>query len=59
MKAMTRQELADYAGVDRKTLYKWMLLNRKALRKMGLRPRCLLTPNIVEWIISKYGISID
>ena len=55
MKAMTRQELADRAGVDRKTLYKYFLRHEDELWSLGVRPNQIA----VEWLSVNYGINID
>ena len=59
MKAMTRQELADRAGVDRKTLYKYFLRHKDELWSLGVRPNQIVPPSAVEWLSVNYGINID
>lgn len=59
MKAMTRQELADRAGVDRKTLYHYFELHKEELWSLGVRPNHIVPPCAVEWLSVNYGISID
>ena len=59
MKAMTRQELADRAGVDRKTLYNYFLRHEEELRSLGVRPNQIIPPCAVEWLSVNYGIRID
>ena len=59
MKAMTREELAYRAGVDRKTFYRYCERHKKELRTMGMRPRERLPPVVVRWIAHHYGVSID
>lgn len=58
MKAMTRKELADRAGVTTATLRNWVRPHRKMLAKMGMRPRCILPPNVVEWLCTNYCINL-
>ena len=50
MKAMTREELAYRAGVDRKTFYSYLRRNKDVLCAMGMRPRERLPPIVVKWI---------
>jgi len=59
MKAMTRKELADYAGVTTTTLRAWMKPHRELLYGMGMRPNCILPPNVVEWLCTKYCIRTE
>jgi hypothetical protein len=60
MKAMTRQQIAAYAGVSVKTLSKWCVPFRRELYELGLRPGMIvLPPNIVMWICDKFCIDID
>ena len=59
MKAMTREELAYRAGVDRKTFYSYLRRNKDVLCAMGMRPRERLPPIVVKWIAQNYGVSID
>lgn len=58
MKAMTRQELADCAGVTTKTLNNYIKRHWDVLWTMGLRPNQILPPNVVAWLVDKYGIDI-
>ena len=59
MKAMTREELAYRAGVDRKTFYRYIMRHKDELCAMGMRPRERLPPIVVKWIAQNYGVSID
>ena len=59
MKAMTREELAYRAGVDRKTFYRYIMRHKDELCAMGMRPRERLPPAVVKWIVDAYGVSID
>lgn len=60
MKAMTRQQLAECAGVSVRTLSKWCIPFRHELDELGLRPGMIvLPPNIVMWICEKFCIDID
>ena len=59
MKAMTRQELAYRAGVDRKTFYDYLSQHEDELRALGMRPRARLPPIVVKWIAHNYGVNID
>lgn len=59
MKAMTRQELADRAGVTTKTLRNYIDRHWDDLFAMGMRPYEILPPNVVTWIADKYGIDVN
>lgn len=60
MKAMTRQQIAAYAGISVRTLTNWCRPYRQELQSLGLRPgMILLPPNIVRWICQKFCIDID
>jgi DNA-binding XRE family transcriptional regulator len=58
MKAMTRQELADCAGVTTKTLGNYIKRHRDELWALGMRPREILPPSVVAWLVNNYGIDI-
>ena len=59
MKAMTRQELADCAGVSVRTLANWCRPFEKELHRLGLRPRMrLLPPSVVVFITEKLCIDV-
>lgn len=59
MKAMTRQELADKAGVTTKTLSNWLTPHEKVLSSMGMKPRHILPPKVVAWLVERYSIDVD
>ena len=59
MKAMTREELAYRAGVDRKTFYRYVKRHEDELRAMGMRPRERLPPAVVKWIVDSYGVTLE
>ena len=60
MKAMTRQELADRAGVSTRTLSNWCKPYSEELERMGLRRKMvLLPPIIVRWMCDKFCIDVD
>ena len=48
MKAMTKQQLAQCAGVTVRTLFNWLRPYRKELSQ----------PNITAWIAEKFGIDV-
>ena len=58
MKAMTREELAACAGVTTKTLGNYIKRHWDELWAMGMRPRQILPPNVVEWLARNYGIDV-
>ena len=60
MKAMSKQQLADAAGVSVGTLMNWCRPYREELEAMGLRLNMrVLPPHIVAFIIEKFSIDID
>ena len=59
MKAMTKQQLADKAGVTTKTLMSWCKKYQKELEAMGMRHKMrVLPPHIVEFIAQKFSIDV-
>ena len=60
MKAMTKQQLAQCAGVTVRTLFNWCRPYRKELARMGLKPGMrVLPPHIVKWIADKFSIDLE
>ncbi len=60
MKAMSKQELADCAGVNARTLGNWLKPFQAELTQMGMTTRQkVLPPNIVAWIAERLSIDID
>ena len=59
-KSMTRTELADYAGVSRRTFFRWLSHkeHKKALRKLGAENMKLLPPAAVRYICETFEIDI-
>ena len=59
MKAMTKQQIADSAGVTTKTLTSWCEPFLDELESMGMRPRMkVLPPHIVRFIAEKFCIDV-
>ncbi|MBP3786602.1 MAG: hypothetical protein ILA22_00505 [Prevotella sp.] len=59
MKALTKQQLADYAGVTTKTLMSWCGPFTKELETMGMQPHMkVLPPHIVRFIVEKFCIDV-
>ena len=59
MKAMTKQQLAESAGVTVRTLFNWCKPYRKELARMGLKPHMkVLPPHIVRFITEKFCIDV-
>ena len=58
-KAMTRQELAQKAGVCIATFNKWLKADLTHLKRNGYKPRSLLPPAVVKYICEKYCIVWD
>ena len=59
MKAMTREELAYRAGVDRRTFYSYLMRHAEELRALGMRPRARLPPVVVKWLVDSYGVTLE
>ena len=60
MKAMSKQQLADRAGVSVKTLMVWCERYRTDLEAMGLQPKArVLPPNVVRFIAERYCIDVE
>ena len=60
MKAMSKSELADAAGVSVKVMMNWCKPYRKEFEAMGLKPKDrVLPPKIVKFIAEKFCIDID
>ena len=60
MKAMTKQQLADCAGVSVRTLNNWCKPYQEELLLMGVRPHMkVLPPGAVMFLADKLYIDID
>ena len=56
---MTKQQLADKAGVTTKTLMSWCEPYQKELQSMGMRPKMrVLPPHIIHFIARKFSIDV-
>lgn len=59
MKAMSKQQLADCAGVTVQTLMNWCKPFQVELENLGMRPNSkVLPPHIVKFIIEKPCIDV-
>lgn len=59
MKAMSKQQLADCAGVSVTTLMNWCRPFRDELTRMGMQPNAkVLPPHIVKYITEKFCIDV-
>jgi len=59
MKSMTKQQLADKAGVSLNTLNKWCKPLQKDLEDIGVQPNArLLPPVAVKFIAEKFCIDL-
>ena len=59
MKAMSKQQLADCAGVTVQTLMNWCKPFHVELENLGMRPNSkVLPPHIVKFIIEKLCIDV-
>lgn len=57
MKAMTKQEIAEMAGVSRNTLGRWLRMIEEELIPMGYQRKMrLLPPKVVAHIIDHFCI---
>ncbi|MBO6144950.1 MAG: hypothetical protein J6O54_06815 [Prevotella sp.] len=57
---MTKQQLADRAGVSVKTLNRWCTPFQDELQMMGIRPKMkVLPPHIVRFLAEKLCIDVD
>ena len=60
MKAMSKQQLADAAGVSVKVLMNWCKPFRSEFEKMGLKPKDrVLPPRIVKFLVEKFCIDVE
>ncbi len=59
MKSMTKQKLADKAGVSINTLNRWCKPFKAELEAMGLHPKArMLPPVVVKFIADKLCIDV-
>ena len=60
MKAMTKQQIADCAGVSVKTLNNWCKPHRPTLERMGVHPTMrVLPPHVVKWMAETFCIDVE
>lgn len=60
MKAMSKQQLADAAGVSVKVLMSWCRPYQNKLAAMGLKPKDrVLRPQVVKFIAEKLCIDVE
>jgi hypothetical protein len=60
MKSLTKQQLADYAGVSTRTLMNWCKPYERELEAMGLQPNSkVFPPKAVKFLIKKLSIDIE
>lgn len=59
MKAMSKQQLAECAGVSVRTLNNWCRNYRRELEEMGVGPNMkVLPPNVVLFLVDKLCIEV-
>lgn len=59
MKAMSKQQLADAAGVSVDTLARWLAPHRKQLEDLGMKPNMrVLPPKVVVYIVETFCIDV-
>ena len=60
MRALSKQQMADRAGVSVKTLMRWCKPYREELERMGMTPDMrVLPPHIVRWMAEQFCIDIE
>ena len=60
MKAMTKQQLADSAGVSLSTFSRWCKPYRQELLAMGMLPNAkVLPPRIVRYLVDLFCIDVE
>ena len=60
MKAMSKQELANKAGVSLNTMNKWCKPFEKELLNLGMIPKArVLPPVVVKYIAEKFCIDLN
>ena len=59
MKAMSKQQLADAAGVSGDTLARWLAPHRTQLEALGMKPNMrVLPPKVVVYIVETFCIDV-
>ncbi len=59
MKAMSKQQLADAAGVSVDTLMRWLVPHRQELETLGMRPGMrVLPPKVAAYIVETLCIDV-
>ncbi len=56
---MSKQQLADAAGVSVDTLARWLAPHRKQLEDLGMKPKMrVLPPKVVVYIVETFCIDV-
>ena len=59
MKAMTKQQLADCAGISVDTLRRWLEPHMQELKALGMQSRMrVLPPKVVAYIVETFCIDV-
>ena len=59
MKAMTKSELAQAAGISIDTLKRWLEPHTQQLEALGMQPNMrVLTPRVVVYIVETFCIDV-
>ena len=59
MKAMSKSELADKAGISVDTLVRWLKPHQQKLEALGMRPNMrVLPPKVVAFIVETFCIDV-
>ncbi len=60
MKPLYTYELADMAGVSKRTLQRWMLRHRPALLQLGYRPQDkFIPPRALQYLCHEFCIDVE
>ena len=59
MKAMSKQQLADAAGISVDTLARWLKPHNQQLEALGMKPNMrVLPPKVVVYIVETFCIDV-
>ena len=57
MKSKTKSEIAQAAGISTELLRRWMMVHRREIGAMGVKPtRKVLPPKVVRYMCRELGI---
>lgn len=59
MRAMSKAELANAAGVSRDTFRRWLMNDAEYMHEQGVKPTAkVFPPQVVSYLIDKYCIEL-